>query len=66
MRFRSMVMLRNGVPSEATLYRIDQGIDELCLAEKMSEFIAIIQKEFNPQNESDIISIDGKAERGTV
>ncbi len=66
LRFRSMGMLRNGVPSEATLYRIDQGIDELCLAEKMSEFIAIIQKEFNPQNESDIISIDGKAERGTV
>ncbi len=66
LRFRSMGMLRNGVPSEATLYRIDQGIDELCLAEKMSEFIAIIQKEFNPPNESDIISIDGKAERGTV
>jgi len=61
-----MGMLRNGVPSEATLCRIDQGIDELCLAERMSEFIAIIQKEFNPQNESDIISIDGKAERGTV
>lgn len=66
LRFRSMGMLRNGVPSEATLYRIDQGIDELCLAEKMTEFIAIIQKEFNPPNESDIISIDGKAERGTV
>ena len=32
----------------------------------MTEFIVIIQKEFNPQNESDIISIDGKAERGTV
>ena len=26
----------------------------------MTEFIVIIQKEFNPQKESDIISIDGK------
>ena len=31
-RFRKMGMLRNGVPSEATMCRVEQGIDELSMA----------------------------------
>ena len=37
-RFRKMGMLRNGVPSEATLCRVEHGIDELSMADRMREF----------------------------
>ena len=36
--FRKMGMLRNGVSSEATLCRVERGIDELSMAERMREF----------------------------
>ncbi len=38
-RFRSTGMLKNGVPSEPTLCRIEQGIDALSLTDKMQEFV---------------------------
>lgn len=65
-RFRSLGMFKNGIPSESTLCRIEQGIDEQSLSRCMSEFISVFRKEFNPENERDIISVDGKAERGTL
>ena len=37
-KFRSMGLLRNGVPSEPTLCRIEQGIDENGLASRMTAF----------------------------
>ena len=37
-KFRKMGMLRNGVPSEATLCRIANGIDDLAMADRMREF----------------------------
>lgn len=66
-RFRSMGMLKNGVPSEPTLCRVEQGMDDLCLAEKMSAFVDTFRKELSTRpGEADIICIDGKAMRGTV
>jgi hypothetical protein len=37
-RFQSMNMLKNGVPSEATLCRIENDVDSMELAGKMAEF----------------------------
>lgn len=66
-KFRSMGMLRNGVPSEPTLFRVEQGLDEHCLAERMSEFMDSFRKELSARaDEIDIICIDGKAMRGTT
>ena len=38
-KFRKMGMLRNGVPSEATLCRVDNGIDDLVMADRMRWFV---------------------------
>ena len=66
-KFRSMGMLKNGVPSEPTLCRVEQGMDDLCLAEKMSAFMDTFRKELSTRSgEADIICVDGKAMRGTV
>ena len=61
-----MGMLKNGIPSEATLCRMEQGIDDVSMAKKMSEFIALFRQELNTSGKQDIISIDGKAMRGTM
>lgn len=66
-KIRKMSMLKNGVPSEATLCRVDNGIDELGMSDRMQEVI----KEFHSQLrrsecDKEIICIDGKALRGTV
>ena len=66
-RFRAMGMPRNGVPSEATLCRVEQGIDDLCLAGRMTDFAAGFRKElFRPDNGWEIVCVDGKVVRGTV
>jgi predicted transposase YbfD/YdcC len=66
-RFQSMNMLKNGVPSEATLCRIENGIDSTALAGKMAEFSKLVHDELvNVCGHPEIISIDGKAMRGTV
>ena len=66
-KFRKLGMLKNGVPSEATLCRIENGIDDLALADKMQEFVASIHRELLKDFcDKEIISVDGKAMRGTI
>lgn len=66
-RFRRMGMLRNGVPSEATLCRVENGVNDLAMADRMREFAEVFQKGLLKDcRDTEIISIDGKAERGTV
>lgn len=43
-KFRKLGMLKNNVPSEATLCRISQGIDDLCLADKMSATMSVVTR----------------------
>lgn len=66
-KLRSMGFLHNGVPSEPTLCRVENGIDELGFAERM----AALSKAFHDELVKlraflEIICIDGKAMRGTV
>ena len=66
-RFRKMGMLRNGVPSEATLCRIANGVDDLAMADRMREFAKPFHRELlKGLSGMEIICMDGKAERGTV
>ena len=65
-RFRSMGMLRNGVPFESTLCRVEQGMDELALAERMTELMETFRGEASCNGEADIVCVDGKAMRGTT
>lgn len=66
-RFRKMGILRNGVPSEATLCRVEQGIDELSMADRMQAFAqAYHARLLKDKAGMDIICVDGKAMRGTV
>lgn len=62
-----MGMLRNGVPSEATLCRVEHGIDELSMADRMREFAETCHARLlEGRAGMEIICIDGKAQRGTV
>ena len=66
-RFRKIGMLRNGVPSEPTLCRIENGISDTDMADRMQEFAQKYHGELlKGLGIGDIICIDGKAERGTV
>ena len=66
-RFRSMGMLEGGVPSEPTLCRVEQGIDENGLALKMSECMRKFYTGLTCNNAyADIICVDGKSMRGTL
>ena len=66
-KFQSMDMLGNGVPSEPTLCRVENGIDTTGLAAKMAEFSNVYHDElFKVCRHPEIICIDGKAMRGTV
>ena len=38
-------ILRNGIPSEATLCRVENGIDDLTMAYRMQEFVENLHKE---------------------
>ncbi len=65
--FRKKGMLLNGVPSEPTLCRIENGIDELPMADRMRVFSETFNREIPGKSRGkEIICIDGKAERGTV
>jgi len=44
-KLQSMGMLKNGVPSEPTLCRVDNGIDALGFAEQMAEFTQAFYEE---------------------
>ncbi len=66
-KFQKMGLLKNGVPSEPTLCRIENGIDDHALADRMQEFAELFQWEIMKMaSVIEIICVDGKAERGTV
>lgn len=66
-KIRKLGMLMNGVPSEATLSRVENGIDAPGMAEKMRELAGLFHSElYKPCMGREIICIDCKAERGTV
>lgn len=66
-KFRKMRMFKNGIPSEATLCRVENGINDLALADRMQEFVEAFHAELlGSYGEREIICIDGKSERGTV
>jgi predicted transposase YbfD/YdcC len=66
-KFQSRNMLKNGVPSEPTLCRVENGINSTKLADRMAEFSKIFHDELAKDSaHPEIINIDGKAMRGTV
>lgn len=66
-RLRKIGLLRNGVPSEPTLCRIENGINDPDMADSMQKFAQKYQRELLEESGiGEIICIDGKAERGTV
>lgn len=65
--FQKMDLLLNGVPSEATLCRVENGIDDLKLADCMRQFMEAFYNELiSMACVMEVISVDGKAMRGTV
>ena len=54
-----------GLPSEATLCRVFQSIDDEKMADRMSAFADVFRKEIS-SSATDIICIDGKAMRGAL
>ncbi len=66
-KFRKIKMFRNGIPSESTLCRVENGINDLAMADRMQEFVEAFHAELlGSDGEGEIICIDGKSERGTV
>ena len=62
-----MGLLKNGIPSEPTLCRVENGIDDSAMADKMQAFAEGFRDELlNAFRDKEIICVDGKAERGTV
>ena len=64
-KFLKLGMLKNGVPSEATLCRVEQGIDDTALADRMQAFTEAFHGKLSKAGK-EIICVDGKSERGTV
>ena len=66
-KLRKIGILKNGVPSEATLCRVENGINDLEMADRMQEFTQEYHREILGESGiREIICIDGKARRGTV
>lgn len=66
-KFQSMGMLKNGVPSEPTLCRVENGIDAKDLAGRMAELTQAFHEELvRVCRILEIICVDGKAMCGTV
>ena len=67
-RLRKMGMFENGIPSEPTLCRIEHGINDLALANRMQTFVKQICADSlrKDGDEAAVICIDGKAQCGTV
>lgn len=66
-KLRKIWLLRNGVPSEPTLCRIENGINDLDMADSMQEFAQKYQRELLDElGIGEIVCVDGKSERGTV
>ncbi len=58
--------VENGMPSEATLCRVDNGINDCAMADRMQEFVEVFHAQLRAYPRREIICVDGKAERGTV
>lgn len=66
-RLRKLGMFRNGVPSEPTLCRIENGVNDLDMADRMRQFAQRYHRELLDEcGAREIICVDGKSERGTV
>ena len=66
-KLHKMGILKNGVPSEATLCRVENGINDTDMAERMQHFAEIyLDRLLKACRVIEIICVDGKAERGTV
>ena len=66
-KLRKLGMLKNGVPSEATLCRVENGINDMDMADRMQQFAEIFLDRLACVCRTiEILCIDGKAERGTV
>ena len=66
-KLRKLGMLKNGVPSEPTLCRIENGINDLDMADRMRLFAQRYHSELLDEcGAGEIICVDGKSERGTV
>ncbi len=63
-RLQSLGMFKNGIPSEPTLSRIEQGLNDADMAKKMALFMSAFHQELT-HGLPDIICMDGKAMRGT-
>ena len=64
-RLQSKGLFPYGLPSEATLCRVFQSIDDEKMADRMSAFAEVFRKEISA-SATDIICIDCKAMRGTL
>ena len=66
-RFRKIGMLRNGVPSEATLCHVENSINDICMADRMQQFAYKFLRRL-PVGclILEIVCMDCKVERGTV
>lgn len=64
-RLQAKGLFPYGLPSEATLCRVFQSIDDEKMAARMSAFSEVFRKEIS-DSATDIICIDGKAMRGTL
>ena len=66
-KLHKMGILKNGVPSEATLCRVENGINNTDMAERMQHFAEIyLDRLLKACRVIEIICVDGNAERGTV
>lgn len=66
-KFLKLGMLKNGVPSEATLCRVENGINDMDMADRMRHFAeTFLERLLDGCRIMEIICVDGKAERGTV
>lgn len=66
-KLRTMGILKNGIPSEATLCRVENGVDDLSMADRMRAFAEDFRNELlKACRDREIVCVDGKAERGTV
>lgn len=66
-KLRKMGILKNGIPSEATLCRVENGVDDLSMTDRMQAFAGDFRNELlKACRDREIVCVDGKAERGTV
>ena len=62
-----MGMLKNGVPSETTLCRVNNGLNNCAMADRMQKFVEMFHTQLQSRYVNrEIICVDGKTKRGTV